>query len=67
VQLVNQKFGLHLQSYEDLYSWSIENVGEFWGEVWNFVGVRAAKEFDEVSVCISSRHVLSKYLSQRSG
>lgn len=37
-----------LKSYNDLYKWSIENVAEFWGEVWWSTGVRAEKGFDMV-------------------
>lgn len=46
---MNDKFGLSLETYDDLYRWSIEEPAEFWGETWDFTGVRASKEFDEVS------------------
>ncbi|ORY03219.1 hypothetical protein BCR34DRAFT_492562 [Clohesyomyces aquaticus] len=41
LQHVNEKFGLHLQSYEDLHIWSIENIAEFWGTAWEYLGIRA--------------------------
>jgi acetoacetyl-CoA synthetase len=39
---------LALKDYPDLYKWSVDNVPEFWGDVWHFVGIKASKAFDEV-------------------
>lgn len=47
-ELVNKKYGLELQSYDDLYAWSIENIAPFWGETWHFMGIKASKSFDKV-------------------
>ncbi|KIW03845.1 acetoacetate-CoA ligase [Verruconis gallopava] len=48
MQDVNKKYGLHLSTYDELYRWSVDNIGKFWGEVWSFTGVRASKPFDKV-------------------
>lgn len=32
---VNEKHGLELGSYEDLYQWSISNTDLFWSDVWD--------------------------------
>ncbi|KAK4137184.1 acetoacetate-CoA ligase [Trichocladium antarcticum] len=45
---VNSKYGLDLGDYPGLYQWSIDNVAEFWGEVWRFTGIIASKPFDQV-------------------
>ncbi|KAJ5040253.1 uncharacterized protein L3040_005914 [Drepanopeziza brunnea f. sp. 'multigermtubi'] len=45
---VNQKHRLELRSYVDLYEWSIGNIPEFWGDVWDFTGVVAEKSYDEI-------------------
>ncbi|GKT51606.1 malonamoyl-CoA synthetase vrtB [Colletotrichum spaethianum] len=45
---VNSKYGLELADYPGLYKWSIENVAEFWEEVWHFVGITASRPFDKV-------------------
>lgn len=66
IQRLNKKFGLKLATYEELYQWSIENVGEFWGEVWGFVGVKASKDFDEVSLDFVSCHVIAPHIFKRS-
>lgn len=47
-ELLNSKYGLSLESYNDLYKWSIENISRFWEETWHFTGVVASKPFDKV-------------------
>ncbi|KZT53511.1 acetoacyl-CoA synthetase [Calocera cornea HHB12733] len=38
---INQKYGLELRHYEDLYKWSASpsSYGTFWEEVWDWTGV----------------------------
>lgn len=50
---VNSKYGLSLRDYPDLYKWSVENVADFWGEVWHFVGIKASKSFEGQVCCVS--------------
>lgn len=58
---VNSKYGLQLNDYPGLYKWSIENVAEFWEEVWHFVGITASTPFDKVRRATRSvHHTLSK-------
>lgn len=40
---VNKRRGLALQSYEDLYEWSIKDIGAFWSDVWDETGVLGQK------------------------
>ncbi|KAJ1730797.1 hypothetical protein LPJ61_002837 [Coemansia biformis] len=35
---VNLKRGLALDTYEDLYAWSVADVGAFWADVWEYTG-----------------------------
>lgn len=35
-------------NYPTLYEWSVTDVSAFWGEVWDFCGVRASKKYDHV-------------------
>jgi acetoacetyl-CoA synthetase len=49
---VNQKYGLQLAGYPDLYKWSVENAALFWGEVWHFVGIKASKGYDKVRLAM---------------
>ncbi|KAK4204468.1 putative acetoacetyl-coenzyme A synthetase [Triangularia verruculosa] len=48
LQHVNSKYGLSLAGYPDLYKWSVDNVADFWGDVWHFAGIKASKPFDQV-------------------
>ncbi|KAL2760899.1 hypothetical protein ACRALDRAFT_1059376 [Sodiomyces alcalophilus JCM 7366] len=45
---VNAKYNSDLDGYPSLYRWSIDNVSEFWEEVWHFVGIRSSRTFDQV-------------------
>ncbi|RDW94852.1 putative acetoacetyl-synthase protein [Coleophoma crateriformis] len=46
--VINQKYSLNLDSYDDLYRWSIANISDFWAETWHFTGIVASKPFDRV-------------------
>ncbi|KAE8442461.1 hypothetical protein EG329_003304 [Mollisiaceae sp. DMI_Dod_QoI] len=48
IQQVNRKYNLGLKTYNELYRWSIEHIGDFWAEVWEFTGVGAEKSFLKV-------------------
>ena len=36
---VNQRHGLDLRDYDDLYAWSLADREAFWRQVWDFCGV----------------------------
>jgi hypothetical protein len=46
---VNKTHGLHMETYPELYQWSIDNTDQFWQRVWEFVGVRAQGTASRVS------------------
>ncbi|KAF8861423.1 acetoacetyl-CoA synthase-like protein [Acephala macrosclerotiorum] len=48
LQRVNQKYNLKLKTYDDLYKWSIDHIGEFWEDIWDVCGVIAKRRFTEV-------------------
>jgi acetoacetyl-CoA synthetase len=48
MQAMNGKYGLQLETYHDLFDWSVEHLEEFWGECWSFCGIRSRRGFDEV-------------------
>ena len=45
---VNKKYSLKLESYRQLYKWSIERIPDFWATLWEFVDIRASRPCDEV-------------------
>ena len=48
IEEVNARRGLKLASYADLYQWSVENIPDFWTEVWDFVGIKSSQRYDKV-------------------
>ncbi|CAH1801308.1 unnamed protein product [Owenia fusiformis] len=45
---INLKYSLKLESYSQLYNWSVENYSEFWEEVWNFTDIVFSRTFQQV-------------------
>ncbi|MCB1189565.1 MAG: acetoacetate--CoA ligase [Leptospiraceae bacterium] len=41
IKHINQTYHKSFQSYDDIYNWSVENIPEFWIEIWKFVGIIA--------------------------
>lgn len=50
LQRVNKEQGLHMKSYEELHQWSIEHVADFWASVWEYTGVVASVQYEEVPI-----------------
>lgn len=48
LQKVNQKYQKDFKTYDELYQWSIKNVEQLWGEVWDYCGVRASHPYSSV-------------------
>jgi len=48
MQFVNQRFGMDLKDYPELWEWSVENIADFWASVWDFMGIKASRQYDEV-------------------
>ncbi|KAI1204390.1 acetoacetate-CoA ligase [Annulohypoxylon truncatum] len=42
---VRSKYNIDIKDYPDLYQWSIENISDFWEEVWHFCGIKASKPY----------------------
>lgn len=48
MNVVNQKYGLNLKAYADLYFWSVNNLPEFWATVWDFADIKASQRYTTV-------------------
>jgi acetoacetyl-CoA synthetase len=48
IDFVNRRFGLSIESYFELYGWSIENIQDFWDAMWHFGNVIASPGYDVV-------------------
>ncbi len=42
IDLVNQKYGLNITNYDDLYAWSVRDIPTFWQSVWEFSSIIAS-------------------------
>ncbi|BFZ04719.1 hypothetical protein BsWGS_07758 [Bradybaena similaris] len=45
---INEKYGVNLNTYQELHRWSCDNYAEFWEEVWTFTDIIHSKSFEEV-------------------
>ncbi|MHB8907361.1 MAG: acetoacetate--CoA ligase [Syntrophales bacterium] len=45
---VNGRHEQDFADYDGLYAWSVNNLAEFWADVWDFVGVKASRRYDKV-------------------
>lgn len=50
---VNARRNLNLASYSDLYQWSVENIADFWAEVWDIAEIKSSKHYDSVVTDLS--------------
>jgi acetoacetyl-CoA synthetase len=48
IEFVNKKHDLKISGYGELYDWSVTKIPEFWGAVWDFVEIKAARGYDKV-------------------
>ncbi len=48
IDFVNEKHGLMIDSYDELYDWSIEKIPDFWASMWEFLEIKASRRYDEV-------------------
>ena len=45
---INTSYSLNIKSYEDLHRWSIENISDFWKEIWNASDTVHSKSYIEI-------------------
>ncbi len=48
MQLINKKYNKGFRHYDELHRWSVNNISEFWKEVWDYTGIIHSKGYDEV-------------------
>ncbi|HBE44697.1 MAG TPA: acetoacetate--CoA ligase [Deltaproteobacteria bacterium] len=48
IEFVNKRYNKKFNGYFELYDWSITDIADFWAAVWNFVGIKASKQYDRV-------------------
>jgi acetoacetyl-CoA synthetase len=48
IEFVNGKFDKKFRNYDSLHQWSVDSISDFWVAVWDFVGVKASRRWDQV-------------------
>ena len=48
MSFVNQRFGKDFKDYAPLYDWSVNNIADFWGTAWDFLGIKASRKYETV-------------------
>jgi len=48
MQIVNEKYNQNFTEYTSLYEWSVDNIPEFWSEMWDFAGIMASRPYGQV-------------------
>jgi len=48
IETINARHNLNLDSYADLYRWSVDKIADFWEEMWDFGGIVASQTHDQV-------------------
>ena len=46
--MVNEKYGLAINSYTELYEWSIQNIAHFWAAMWQFGDIISSQGYSDV-------------------
>jgi len=49
MSFVNKKHRLKIDSYDQLYRWSIENVFDFWAAMWDFGEMKTSRRYEKVA------------------
>src|SRR6266508_5856204 len=47
IEMVRTRHDVNAQSYTDLYRWSVENIPEFWVDVWDFAEIKYSRRHDQ--------------------
>ena len=37
---VNQVYGLDMNSYDELFNWSVNHIPDFWGQIWDYAEIK---------------------------
>src|SRR5450631_1733180 len=48
MQWLKEHRGLHLNSYDALWQWSVTDLESFWHAIWDYFGVQASAPFEKV-------------------
>ena len=47
-EFVNKKFGKSFKTYDELYSWSVEEISDFWESMWQYGQIKHSVAYERV-------------------
>jgi acetoacetyl-CoA synthetase len=47
-KIVNAKYKLNLETYEDLHKFSVDRLTDFWETFWDYAGIRHSRKYDQI-------------------
>ena len=53
IREASTRYQLNIDSYSDLYKWSVENIPDFWQTVWDFAEIKSSQRYDSVVTDLS--------------
>ena len=48
LSLIAEKYQLPDHEYSTIHKWSVENIADFWAEIWKFAGIESSKPYKQV-------------------
>src|SRR5512141_123211 len=48
IDVVNDRFGLGIKTYDELWNWSVRDIPAFWATLWDFADIRASHGYTQV-------------------
>jgi acetoacetyl-CoA synthetase len=48
ISFINEKYALRIQSYSELYRWSVTSVTDFWSALWDYIGVISSRPYERI-------------------
>jgi acetoacetyl-CoA synthetase len=48
MNVINEKYRQNFSEYEPLYRWSIENIPDFWANLWEFAKIKSSSSYNQV-------------------
>ncbi len=48
MNIINETYNQNFSEYEPLYQWSIENIPDFWANLWKFARIKSSRPYDQV-------------------
>jgi len=56
IDFVNKRYGLKVNSYNELHEWSVNYLSDFWAAMWDFGEIKASKPYD--TIMVTGKHMI---------